>query len=226
MPRLTKRGAASLLARLTASGDTHVASAALALMAVEGRRRGFLDTNRMSHTELPAELYHKLVWWVAAAIREQLAGAEADRALADAALRALGAYDESDRVEAAALRLATAIDAQMGELPALLTHALGDRNVALFIALLGPGATARIHRRAAMGRRRGAIRYGSRCARSISIVRPSGGSDWSLSDDVEDLPIGSTPSLPLRQAEAHAVLASLALPADFRVAIAALAARR
>ena len=34
------------------------------------------------------------------------------------------------------MRLATAIDAQPDELAALLTHALGDRNVALFIALL------------------------------------------------------------------------------------------
>ena len=48
-------------------------------MVVEGRRRGFLDTGRLTHTELPAELHHRLVWWVAAAIREQLSGAETGR---------------------------------------------------------------------------------------------------------------------------------------------------
>ena len=131
-------GASSLLARLSGSADRAVAKATLALMSAESRRRAFLDSNRMSQTELPAELHHRLVWWVAAAIREQGegAGANADRAIADAALRALGNHDESDRVEGAAMRLAQAIDARPGELPAILVHALGDRRVALFVALL------------------------------------------------------------------------------------------
>ena len=34
------------------------------------------------------------------------------------------------------MRLAAAIDAHAGELPALIVHSLGDRRVALFIALL------------------------------------------------------------------------------------------
>ncbi len=129
-------GASSLLARLSASADNAVAKAALALMTAESRRRGLADTSRLNQTELPAELHHRLVWWVAAAIREQLGTSAADRALAEAALRALGNHDESDRVESAAMRLASAIDAQPAELAALLTHALGDRRVALFVALL------------------------------------------------------------------------------------------
>lgn len=127
-------GTSSLLARLSGSADGAVAKATLALMSAESRRRAFLDNNRMSQTELPAELHHRLVWWVAAAIREQVTGA--DRAIADAALRALGNHDEADRVEGAAMRLAQAIDARPGELPAILVHALGDRRVALFVALL------------------------------------------------------------------------------------------
>ena len=129
-------GAASLLARLSASADATVAKSSLALMAAESRRRGLAESGRMSQTELPAELHHRLVWWIAAAIREQLGTHAADRAIADAALRALGNHDESDRVEGAALRLASAIDAQPAELAAVLTHALGDRRVALFVALL------------------------------------------------------------------------------------------
>lgn len=130
-------GAASLLARLAASGDGAVARAALTLMAADARRRGFLDDHRLTATELPAELHHRLVWWVAAAIRDQLAGPGADHALTEAALRHLGHHDESDRAEAAAMRLAAAIDAKPDELPALLTHAVGDRQLALFAALLG-----------------------------------------------------------------------------------------
>jgi hypothetical protein len=218
-------GAASLLARLTTSADTPVATAARALMATAARRRGFLDTNRMSHTELPAELHYRLVWWVAAAIREQLTGAEADRALADAALRALGAHDESDRVEGTALRLATAIDAQPGELPALLTHALGDRNVALIIALLA--LALRIDFEVA---RQLVVAGGDPlwlALRAIDLDRATVARiGLALSGDVEgfadqlDGIAGVTPG------EARAVLASLTLPADFRAAIAALAARR
>jgi hypothetical protein len=218
-------GAPSLLARLTASGDTHVATAALALMAAEGRRRGFLDNGRLSHTELPAELHHRLVWWVAAAIREQLADAAASRVLADAGLRALGGHDESDRVEGAAIRLAAAIDPQVSELPALLTHALGDRSVALFVALLAY-----------------ALRFDFAVARQLVV---SGGDAlWlalraidldratiarigvALSNDVEEFADQLDTIAAVSVTDARAALAPLALPADFRAAMAALAVAR
>ena len=214
-------GEPSLLARLTASGDGRVASAALSLMAAEGRRRGFLDTGRLTHTELPVELHHKLVWWVAAAIREQCAGPEADRALADAALSALGTHDEGDRVEGAAMRLAAAIDAQPGERAALLTHALGDRNVALFAALI-------------------ALPLGLDFAAARQIVVERGDPLWlalratdldratiatiglALSGDVEAFADRLDAIAAIMPAEARAALAPLALPADFRTAMAAL----
>jgi hypothetical protein len=219
------QGAASLLARLTASADTHVAGTARATMAAEGRRRAFLDTGRLSHTELPAELHHRLVWWVAAAIREQLADGDAGRVMADAALRALGGHDESDRIEGAATRLAAAIDPLPGELPALLTHSLGDRSVAVFVALLAF-----------------ALRFDFGVARQLVVA--GGDPLWlalraidldratiariglALSGDVEafadklDAIVGVDPT------EARALLAPLALPADFRAATAALAAAR
>jgi len=130
-------GSASLLARLAGSADASVVDAALALMAAESRRRGLADSNRLDRTELPAELHHRLVWWIAAAIREQLGPSAADRMIAEAALRALADHDEGDRLESAATRLAATIDPQPTELAAVLTHALGDRRVALVIALLG-----------------------------------------------------------------------------------------
>jgi hypothetical protein len=60
-----------------------------------------------------------------------------DQALSDAAQRSLTAYDEGDRLEAAAMRFAAAIDAQAHELPQLLIESLGDRRIVLFTALLG-----------------------------------------------------------------------------------------
>jgi len=130
-------GSASLLARLAGSADARVADSALAVMAAESRRRGLVDSHRLERTELPAELQHRLVWWVAAAIREQLGPSAADRIIAEAALRALADHDEGDRLESAAMRLAATVDPQPAELATVLRHALGDRRVALVIAFLG-----------------------------------------------------------------------------------------
>jgi hypothetical protein len=131
----------SLVAGLTSHVDHVVAAGAQGLLAAESRRRSSEDGNA-PRTDLPAELHHRLVWWIAAALREAYdgpAGAATlalDRALAEAAQRNLAAHDEGERVEAAAMRLAAAIDPQPAELPALLVEALGDRRLALFIASL------------------------------------------------------------------------------------------
>lgn len=127
----------SLLPRLTEHADRVVAASALAVLVADNRRRAADGGGR---TDLPAELHHKLVWWVAAALREPHAGhrdvAQLDRALAEAAQRNLGAQDEGERLEAVSLRLAGALDASQSELPGYLTEALGDRRAALFVALL------------------------------------------------------------------------------------------
>ena len=129
----------SLLPRLTEHADRVVAAGAKAVLAAENRRRG----NGGTGTDLPAELHHKLVWWVAAALREPHAGhadvAALDRALAEAALRNLGAQDEGERLEAVATRLASALDPTAAEYPDLLVEALGDQRAALFVALLAHG---------------------------------------------------------------------------------------
>lgn len=134
---------ASLLPRLTQSGDGVVASGAVAFLAAESRRRVPSPPGQSRPTDLPAELHYCLVWWVAAALREHFreraAGALGmlDRALTDAALRAIAAHDEGDRLEATAMRLAAALDPQADELAALLVEALADRRLSLFTALLG-----------------------------------------------------------------------------------------
>ncbi|MGN6376373.1 MAG: DUF2336 domain-containing protein [Sphingomonas sp.] len=123
----------SLLPRLAGAPDRVVASAASALMVAEGRRRGQgADAGRH---DLPAELHHRLVWWVAAGLRP-INDAAADHALADAARRALGAHDEGARLEAVADRLAAALDCTRDELPDVLEEALADRRLALFVALI------------------------------------------------------------------------------------------
>lgn len=133
---------ASLLPRLVTAPDTVVAAGAAALLSAESRRRVPPAPGQPIPTDLPAELHHRLVWWVTAVLRERFAEtagddlALLDRALAEAALRSIAAHDEGERLEATALRLAVAIDAQPDELPGLLVEALGDRRLSLFIAVL------------------------------------------------------------------------------------------
>ena len=129
---------ASLLARLAGVPDSIVASAASALLAAESRRRVANDLGSAGGSELPAELHHRLVWWVAAAIRDGLKAAtrESDRAITDAAERSLAAHDEGERPDAVATRLAKALDARPNELAAVLVESIGDRRLSLFVAVL------------------------------------------------------------------------------------------
>lgn len=131
---------ASLLTRLAEDPDAMVAASANAVLVADSRRRADGADERAAAVDLPAELYHRLVWWVAAALRHQAAGASApaalDQALCDAALRCLAAYDEGERLEAAALRLALALNADEAMLARLLGEAIADRQLTLFVALL------------------------------------------------------------------------------------------
>lgn len=132
----------SLINRYVQHPDRVLAAAAMAVLVAENRRRTGLESGPLQHSDLPAELHHRLLWWVAAALRERVASIAADglgkldRALSDAALRSLTAYDEGERLEAAALRFAAAIDPQPLEVPQMLVEALGDRQLVLFIALV------------------------------------------------------------------------------------------
>jgi hypothetical protein len=129
----------SLLARLANHPDRVVAEASTQLFMAESRRRGVIEC--VSQKDLRAGLHQRLVWWVAAAVRERCDAsgqdvAVLDTALAEAALLSLSTHDDRDRLEAVAMRLAVAFEAGPQELPALLIEAIGDRRIALFTAFL------------------------------------------------------------------------------------------
>lgn len=133
-PMATTQDGVSLLSRLVDCPDPGVAAAAADLLTLEARRR---EVEAPIVSELPAELHHRLVWQVAAAIRaENTVFPDRDRALSDAAWHVIAAHDEGDGVEPAATRLAAAIDARCEERPALLVESLGDRRPSLFVAVL------------------------------------------------------------------------------------------
>ncbi len=132
----------SVLARLAQSSDRVVASAAAGVMIGESQRRGVAESGALVGTGLPAGLHARLLWWVAAALRERAAAvapdqiAAIDRAITEAALRNLAAHDEGDRLESVAMRLAAAIEAEEQELPALLDEMLRDRRLVMIAAFV------------------------------------------------------------------------------------------
>lgn len=125
----------NLLGRLAECSDGVIATAATALLAVENRARH-------GRRELAHAVHQRLVWWVTAAVRE---GSEPDsaldRALADGAARSIAANASADGLDAAAMRLAAAIDPRPSELGDLLADALADARPILFFALLAQAAS-------------------------------------------------------------------------------------
>lgn len=221
----------SLLSRFAQHPDRLLAQGAAAVLAAESRRRGGPDAASPTRTDLPAELHHKLVWRVAAALRGSGTAPALDRALADAAQRSLAAHDEGERAEAAAMRLAVAIDARPDELAELLTESFGDRRVVLFAALLAhalridfdvvrdmilDSASAHlwIALRAVDLDRAAVARLGV----ALSAADPR--------RDVEAFADQLDAIMSVAPAQAQEALASLRLPAAYRAAILALGGER
>lgn len=131
---------ASFLPALAASSNAALADAARAYGIAENRRRAD------GRTDLPAAHRETVMWWAAAALREHWGGGQSavdaaeqaarDRAIADAAQRHVAAYDDQDRLEVVALRLAAALGPAPSDLAEPLIAALEEGCLALFIALL------------------------------------------------------------------------------------------
>ncbi|MGE0179838.1 MAG: DUF2336 domain-containing protein [Sphingomonas sp.] len=107
-------GGDDLLFELARDEDEEVASEAMALVIARSRRFDRFQEPVLASAELPAELQHKLIWLVAAALRHYLVQhhrlAGVDAAIEAAAAGAIGGHDEGDSLEATAQRLALRLD--------------------------------------------------------------------------------------------------------------------
>lgn len=132
----------ALLAGLVADPAPSIAAQAMALLVAQSRRFDRFQEPVLARTELPADLQHRLVWTIAAALRvymvdrHGIAPAAADRALAEAAARLLAAYDEGDTLEARCARLARALRDADRLSDAMIGQSLDDGNLPLFVAML------------------------------------------------------------------------------------------
>lgn len=228
----TLRGRATdggrLVEALLADEDKRVSEAAMALLIAESRRFFVFDEPVLSRTDLPADLQYRLVWWVAAALRDYLTRqhhidpAQADAALTDAASASLSGYDEGETLEAAALQLAYAM-AERGWLDdAVLLAACEEGRLGLFVAMLAVRAgldfeSARGLSLPPHGERLMAL------LRAIGVKREAAG---AIAMTLGTADIGEQMALfdDLDHERAQAALQPWQIDAGYRQAIAALAA--
>ncbi|HEX9933131.1 MAG TPA: DUF2336 domain-containing protein [Allosphingosinicella sp.] len=131
-------GGEDYLLELMRDGDPDIAADAMDLVTARSRRFDRFQEPVMGRVELPADLQHRLVWLVAAALRhyivQQHGVGAVDGAIQQAASALLTAYDEGDAFEVRAVRLAGRL-ARSGRLDgALLARLLGEGALPLFIA--------------------------------------------------------------------------------------------
>ena len=130
-------GGDEYLVELIRDADPEIAAEAIDLVTARSRRFDRFQEPVMGRVELPADLQHRLVWLVAAALRhyivQQHGLAAVDGAIEQAASALLTAYDEGDSFEVRAMRLARRLQ-HAGRLDgALLARLLGEGALPLFI---------------------------------------------------------------------------------------------
>lgn len=146
LARAEEHRIAGAIRRIAEAGPEPAPPAALAipaelempLLIAESRRSDEFGEPVIGGRDLPADLLHRLIWWVAAALRDYLdrsapldPGAR-DEALSAAVLERLGEHDESRTLEGAAMRIALAGPADDDS----LFEAFRAGHVSLFAAIL------------------------------------------------------------------------------------------
>jgi uncharacterized protein (DUF2336 family) len=131
-------GGDEYLLELLGDPDPAIAGEAMELVTARSRRFDRFQEPVMGRIELPADLQHRLVWLVAAALRHYIVQhhriASVDGAIEDAASALLRAYDEGDNFEARAMRLARRLQREGRLDGALLARLLGEGSLPLFVA--------------------------------------------------------------------------------------------
>lgn len=131
-------GRQDLLFELVRDADETVAAEAMDLVIARSRLFDRFQEPAVGRVELPAELQHKLVWMIAAALRHYIVQHHAVgavyAAVQDAATAVIGGYDESAGLEAHAMHLARRLHAEGRLDGAMLARIIGDGVLPFFIA--------------------------------------------------------------------------------------------
>jgi uncharacterized protein (DUF2336 family) len=131
-------GEQELLFVLVRDSDDEVAAEAMELVIARSRRFDRFQEPALGQVELPAELQHKLVWMVAAALRHYIVQhhqiAAVDAAIEESAGGLIAGYDEGATLEARSVRLARRLEASGRLDGGLLARSLAEGMLPLFIA--------------------------------------------------------------------------------------------
>lgn len=136
----------TLIEALLADADPALSAAAMSLLIAESRRYYIFEESVLPRTDLPADIQYRLVWWVAAALRDymtRLHGADSvqvDAALMDVAAAILAGHDEGETLEASAMHLARLLGERGWLDDQVLKAACVEGRLALLIAILASRA--------------------------------------------------------------------------------------
>jgi hypothetical protein len=145
--RSRQSGEGGLLIELIRDEDPAVAEQAMAIVIGQSRRFDSFGEPSAARTELPAELEHRLVWRVAAALRlymierHEIAPAAADALAVPAAERLLASYDEGDGLESRCMRLVRHLHARGRLDDGFAQRALAEVSLPLLVATLAVRAS-------------------------------------------------------------------------------------
>lgn len=224
--RLVPEGSGAVDGLPVDDADPAVAAAAMALLVAEARRIDKFGEAALLLDDLPAELAHWLVWRVAAALRHYLCGyhrvdeATADGLLCGAAGAVLAGHDEGRGLHACAAQLASRLNSADRIDGDLLITLLGGGQVTAFNAALASAlglssdAVWRVVADPAKGRLASLLRA-SRAGRdaAATVLLLIGGHDVAAEIEAFD---ACTPEA------AHKAVSRLAVPAEYRAAVAAM----
>lgn len=219
----------TLVTMLIERGDAAQRAAASDYLLADGMRRMGVEGRQAI---LPAAAQARIVWWVAAALREQLGaqgGALADAALCEAAQQRIAQANEGQMRDAAA-RLVRALSPTVGERGHLMVRALESARTPLFAALLADaiGVDADAALSLVLDSASDRLWLALRAAELDRDAIARAGFLLSEADRERDLTMlieVLDPLAALDPAAAAAAIATLRLPGDFRAAVRALAAR-
>ena len=131
-------GREEYLVDLIRDPDPDLSAEAMDLVTARSRRFDRFQEPLMGRVELPADMQHRLVWLVAAALRHYIVQQHrilsVDGAIEEAAAALLSSYDEGDSFEVRAMRLARRLH-RAGRLDGpLLARVLDEGSLPLFVA--------------------------------------------------------------------------------------------
>jgi uncharacterized protein (DUF2336 family) len=137
---LIAHGSTDVVEALIRNDDAQLSRRAMEYLVAESRRIDRFREPLLNRSDLPADLAHRMYWWVSAALRHRILktfkidDAVLDAAIADSARQAIADVDEGNGVQARAQKLARRLMETRELTDLFLLNTLRQQRMTLFIA--------------------------------------------------------------------------------------------